>query len=158
MEGIVSTGIGRLVAIRLDPGEDILESITTFLQNEGIRNAVIISGIGTVDKCCLHFVTDITDPTKMDFKTWYDEPLEVVSIEGIIADGVPHLHMVISNNRQAWAGHIEPGCRVLFLCEIMIMETTGFMLTRVPKNAEASHPDSYIRMLTVQDTPSPQPA
>lgn len=57
--------------------------------------------------------------------------MELASIDGIIADGVPHLHTVVSDHEKAYAGHLEPGCRVLYLAEIVIMELEGDALTRI---------------------------
>ena len=137
----------KLHMLRLDAGEDILEGVLNFIAKEGIQDAVLVSGIGTVDQCCMHFVTTITDPTQMEFKKWTDTPLEVASIGGIIANGDPHLHMVVSTTEEAWAGHLEPGCRTLYLCELMFMETPGFDLIRKPKNTDKTHTDFAIKML-----------
>lgn len=47
-----------------------------------------------------------------------------------IADGIPHLHMVVSDHEKAYSGHLEPGCRVLYLCEIVIQEIDEVALVR----------------------------
>ena len=39
---------GQLVAIRLDPGEDVLLSIQAAVQEHGINSAVLISGVGSL--------------------------------------------------------------------------------------------------------------
>ena len=64
------------------------------------------------------------------FARWQDRPLEVASISGIIADGFPHLHTVISDHEKAYAGHLEPGCRILYLGEVVIQEILDQPLTR----------------------------
>jgi predicted DNA-binding protein with PD1-like motif len=102
-------------AIRLDKGDDLLESFEAFIKEHRIVDGVVVSGIGTLDQCHMHFVTTINDATQMEFKKWKDSPLEVASIDGIVANGEPHLHMVISNTERAWAGHVESGCRTLYL-------------------------------------------
>lgn len=150
MEAYMHSQHGSFYAIRLDKGDDLLNSIENFIEQNHIRDAVILSGIGTLDQCCMHFVTHTDDASKMDFKEWNDTPLEIASISGIIADGTPHLHMVVSTNENSWGGHVEPGCRTLYLCELMLMTLPGFYLTRTPKTTDISASDFYIKNLTVK--------
>ena len=49
----------------------------------------------------------------------------------MIAGGVPHLHMVVSDHEKAYSGHLEKGCRVLYLAEVVIIELDGAQLHRV---------------------------
>jgi hypothetical protein len=70
-------------------------------------------------------------PPVEHFEHWEDEPLELASIDGIIADGEPHLHAVVSDSEKAYSGHLEEGCRVLYLAEIVIVEINSLNLTRV---------------------------
>jgi len=140
--------LGRTFAVRLDKGDDVLSCINDFIHKEKIEDGVVVSGIGTLDQCVLHFVTHIDDASKMYFREWNDTALEVASIQGIIADGTPHLHMVVSDENTAWGGHLEPGCRTLFLCEIIIVEMPHFNLTRTNKSDDINNPDHLIRQLT----------
>lgn len=126
------------VAIRLDPGEDLLESIQCVLEREYIVDGVVVSGIGTFDRCVLHFVDTLNDPTSAIYKKWEEVPLEVNGIQGIIANGKPHLHATVSTADSAWCGHVEPGCRTLYLCEIMIQILPGFNLDRKPKQIDGA--------------------
>lgn len=139
--------IGRIFALRLDKGDDILGSVNELIRKENIKDGVVVSGIGTVDNCVLHFVTHTDDASKMFFKQWKDSPLEVASIQGIIADSKPHLHAVVSNHEQSWGGHLELGCRTLYLCEIMIIETPDFNLGRKPKVSDVNDADHLIMSL-----------
>jgi predicted DNA-binding protein with PD1-like motif len=127
-----STGeIGRVYVLRLDPGDYVLESINQFIQKENINNGVIVSAIGTLDKCVLHMVMTTGYPPVEHFERWDDKPLELASIDGIIADGKPHLHTVVSDHQKAYSGHLEEGSRVLYLAEIVIMELKSLDLTRI---------------------------
>ena len=42
---------------RLNQGDMLLESIKELIAKEGIKDAVVISAIGTLDMCVLHMVT-----------------------------------------------------------------------------------------------------
>ncbi len=122
--------LGRTVIVRLDQGDDVLESIVEALKIHGISDGYIASAIGTLDYCVLHMVMTTGYPPVEHFEKWEDKPLELASIAGIIANGVPHLHTVISDSKQAYAGHLEPGCRILYLGEIVIQELVGQKLKR----------------------------
>ena len=41
--------IGRVFVLRLDQGDMVLESINQLIADEGIKDAVVVSGIGTLD-------------------------------------------------------------------------------------------------------------
>ena len=123
--------VGRIFILRLDQGDFVLESINELIERENIKNGVVDSAIGTLNYCTLHMVMTTGYPPVEHFEKWEDKPLELASIDGIIADGVPHLHTVISDHEKAYAGHLEPGCRVLYLAEIVIMELEGDALTRI---------------------------
>lgn len=59
-------------------------------------------------------------------------PLELVSVSGLIADHKPHIHctMAIRGNKM-FTGHLEPGCKVLYLSEVAIGRLTGRPLKRI---------------------------
>jgi len=60
-----------------------------------------------------------------------EESLELLSVSGIIADGEPHLHGVVSQaDKQTYGGHIEPGCEVAYLAEIVIQKYPELSLVR----------------------------
>lgn len=122
MEIFTTKSSGRIFVLRLDPGDLLLESIRALIQQEHIRDAYIASAIGTLDYCVLHMVMTTSYPPVEHFERWEDKPLEVSSIDGLIADGIPHLHMVVSDHQKAYSGHVEEGCRVLYLAEIVIAE------------------------------------
>ena len=135
MKTFSSSGLGRVLVIRLDQGDMLLESITSACAEAGFTNAVVVSAIGTLDYCTMHMVMTTGYPAEEYFAVWEDKPLEVSSIDGIIAAGVPHLHMTVSNHEKAWAGHLEPGCRILYLGEVVVAELNDLSLER-HKNAK----------------------
>jgi len=126
-----STGeIGRIFAVRLDPGDYLLESIINLVHREKLKDAVVVSAIGTLDRYRVHVVMTTGYPPQNRFEHWKDKPLELASISGAIADGEPHLHIVVSDHEKAYAGHLEKGCRVLYLAEIVVIELKGLNLAR----------------------------
>ncbi len=122
---------GKVYTLRLDKGDYLLESIEELIKQEKIKNAVVVSGIGTLDYCVMHMVMTTGFPPVEHFEKWDDKPLELSSISGVIADGEPHLHMVVSDHKYAYSGHVERGCRVLYLSEIVIAEMKGYNFKRI---------------------------
>ncbi|NPV80588.1 MAG: DNA-binding protein [Firmicutes bacterium] len=129
MEVIDSLQTTRFVIIRLDPGELLLENIRKTIADLGLTNGVVVSAIGTLKKCRMHVTTYAGFPP-IDKFLEREGALELVHIQGIIADGEPHLHMTISDENCAYAGHLEDGCEVLYLAEIVIAKTDGMGLKR----------------------------
>src|SRR5665647_183115 len=138
MEYFSGQEIGRTFVLRLDPGDFVLESIKELIKKENIKDAVVVSGIGTLDYCVLHMVMTTGYPPVEHFERWDDKPLELASIDGYIADGKPHLHTVLSDHQKAYAGHLEEGCRILYLGEVVIMEVEDLKLTRLPDERKIS--------------------
>ena len=136
MEVFPGAQIAEVVALRLDRGEDVLASIEKAARERGIHTGVVISGIGTLARAQLHYITHTSFPPKNEFVE-YEGPIELLSIDGIIADFTPHLHTCLSVKDWTYMGHLEPGCRVLYLAEIAIARLEGVRLTR-RKNPETN--------------------
>jgi uncharacterized protein len=131
MEYFTKNTSGRVFAIRLDGGDDLLDCLMDFIKKEGIKDAFVASAIGTLDRCVLHMVMTTGYPPVEHYERWEDKPLEISSISGIFADGNPHLHMVVSDHEKAYSGHLHQGCRILYLAEIVIVELVPAGLKRV---------------------------
>ena len=131
MEIFTGGSFGKVHVLRIDRGEYLLENIENFIQEKNINNAVVLSAIGSVDYCVIHIATTTALPPVDKFIKWENKPLEIASINGVIASGSPHLHITVSDHEYAYAGHLEPGCRILYLCEIVIAETDGFDFHRI---------------------------
>jgi predicted DNA-binding protein with PD1-like motif len=120
----------NLIAIGLGPGEKLLESINDAIRTNKIRDGVVISGIGTLKRCHMHYVNTTSFPAENRFY-FVEEPLEIGSISGIVADYEAHLHMTVGcRDQQTYAGHLEEGCEVLYLAEILIMKLRDMELER----------------------------
>ena len=123
-------GPTELVTIGIKPGEMLLESIKEAIKQQNIKNGVVISGIGTLKTCQLHHITHTGFPPDNRFFT-INKPLELSSINGIIADGEPHLHTVVSfADEEVYSGHLENNSEVLYLAEVAILVFNDFKMTR----------------------------
>ena len=139
MEAFVSEKTGRTFVMKLVQGDDLLNSIQELITKENIENAVIVSGIATFDRSRMHMISTTGYPIGFYIDEKKDVPLEVVSIDGFICDGQPHVHCTISDRNQAYAGHLLEGCRILYLGEVVIQELLGMHIHRHLTEKGANH-------------------
>ena len=113
-----------IVFLSLHHGDDVLGSINTLIKEADLRNAVLMTGLGSLTKGHFHVIASNNYPPG-DVYIKLDGPLEIGHIAGIIANGEPHLHMtLLDKEHKTWAGHLEPGCEVLTLCELSLQRIT----------------------------------
>ena len=74
MDYFTADKVGRSVVLRLDQGDLVLESIEKVLEETGIQQGVVISGIGTLDQSVLHMVTTTGYPAVEYFDKKVDQP------------------------------------------------------------------------------------
>lgn len=130
MKLFTGEGIGRIIVLNLQRGDKLLEGIAEQLRKIGIKNAVVLSAIGSLQKAVFHRVTGMEASPVDEFVT-IEKPLELASLQGIVIDGQPHFHMVVSDLEQTYTGHLEENTVVLYLVEISIAEIKIPELARV---------------------------
>ena len=141
MKTIPYKGDFELITIGMGPGELLLEGIQEAITKHDIKNGVVLSGIGTFKKCRFHYITGTGIPPK-DATVTLEKPLELNSINGIIANGEPHIHIAVSCGEDAaYGGHLEPGSELAYLAEITILKCNGHALAR------ESDPSGHLRLL-----------
>lgn len=113
------TSFDQMFVARLKHGKDILEGLNEIVENEGIRNAVIITGIGSVTNFHVHVVDNSTFPSENKFIR-KDIPADVTNLTGYVIDGRVHAHLTLSDEHKAIGGHLEPGTTVFTFCVVTI--------------------------------------
>jgi predicted DNA-binding protein with PD1-like motif len=132
-----SMNLSRIHIVRVDPGEDVLESIGRFLKQAGIQQAVVLGGYGTLAAYHLHWVAHNRIPTETLFRRGQGG-IEILAMNGLVVGGEPHIHVALSTPDGAFGGHLEPGCIAYVLCEVFFGEVEGVPLSRqrVPVSVE----------------------
>lgn len=118
---IESVDIKRVVMIRINPGDDILEALRTAVGQSGIRNGMIINGLGSTRAHHYHVVSSNDIPPTEEFPR-AEAPRDLVSVSGLIMEGRVHAHICISDDRRAEGGHLEPGTIALTFAIIGIAD------------------------------------
>ena len=134
MDCFVTNSDLRHFIIRLDKGEEVLESITQIIDKHKIKNDIVVSGIINLSDERINMVTTTTYPAIETFPEWENVPMELCSVSGIIADGEPHLHIVFSDLKNTYSGHMELGCKTLYLCELVLEEIPISLVRKKDKN------------------------
>lgn len=120
---------GRIITVSLRRGEMLLEGIQQAIEEAGIRDAAIISCVGTLSSMTWHRVTSLDMKPKEEYPTVCG-PLELCAVQGLVVAGTPHLHIICADQNSTYAGHLEPGCEVLYLAEVVLLELAGKPLRR----------------------------
>ncbi|HEV8617578.1 MAG TPA: PPC domain-containing DNA-binding protein [Methylomirabilota bacterium] len=121
---------GSIVVARLAYGEDLLASLQDICRREKIRNGVIVTGFGSLTDIAVTGVVGPAFPPRRFYKRTHPRGVEILAISGVIADYHVHAHLVLGTRARAFGGHLEPGCVVLSLAEIVIMRVDGVKLAR----------------------------
>lgn len=130
--------LGRVVALRLRPGTDVLLGLEEACKRAGINNGVILSAIGSLDSPC--FCDPVELPTNAGYG--YGEtlhltgPIELAGASGIICHDDEgntnlHVHMTVTDRHgNAHGGHLVEGTKVLLTVDVIIAEIEGVVMGR----------------------------
>ncbi|MHC4173067.1 MAG: PPC domain-containing DNA-binding protein [Planctomycetota bacterium] len=107
----ISSNFNRIVVARFKYGTDLLDGLKKAVKKERIKNAAILSGMGSLTSYHVHSVDNTTFPTKnVFFKA--EAPQDLLNVNGYVIDGRVHAHITFSDEEKALGGHLEPGTSV----------------------------------------------
>ena len=130
--------LGRVIAVRLKPGTDVLLGLQEACERNGINNGVILSAIGSLQDP--HFCNPVELPTKAGYG--YGEtlhltgPIELTNASGIICHDDEgntnlHVHMTVTDRHgNAHGGHLVEGTKVLLTVDVILAEIEGLVMGR----------------------------
>ena len=130
--------LGRVIAVRLKPGTDVLLGLQEACERNGINNGVILSAIGSLQDP--HFCNPVELPTKAGYG--YGEtlhltgPIELTNASGIICHDDQgntnlHVHLTVTDRHgTAHGGHLVEGTKVLLTVDVILAEIEGLVMGR----------------------------
>ena len=124
-----SLAVEKIHILRVDPGEDVLLAVKQFLNETGLRQAVVMGGYGTLAEYHLHWVKHNRIPPVNTYGKG-EGGIEILAMNGLVVEGEPHIHVALSTLAGAFGGHLEEGCIAYVLCEIFLAEVSGATLNR----------------------------
>jgi uncharacterized protein len=107
----VSSEIKRVVVVRFKYNTDLLEGLRQAVKNEKIKNAVILSGVGSVTRYHVHAVHNTTLPAKLAY-TERAAPMDLIAVNGYVLGGRIHAHITMTDDQKAFGGHLHEGTTV----------------------------------------------
>ncbi len=116
----ISGHFDRVVILRFKYNADLLAGMEKMVKQEGIRNGVILSALGSVTGYQIHQVSNRTFPSKDTFVKNPTAPADVIGMNGYIINGRVHAHMTLANPDKAFGGHLEPGTTVFTFAAVTI--------------------------------------
>ena len=122
-----TTHVVKTIVARMEPGEDILETLESLVLKNNIGAGHLML-IGAISGATLGYF----DLETQEYKIFtVDEDLEVTSCIGNIAssqDGTPvvHAHLVAADEKgTSYSGHLMKGCKVSVTIEVIITVLEG---------------------------------
>ncbi len=107
----VSSQFERIVVVRLKRGMDLLDGLRKAVAQEKIRNAAILSGVGSLTSYHVHAVSNTTLPAQnIYYKA--EGPQDLLNVNGFVLNGRVHAHIVFSDDQKGLGGHLESGTTV----------------------------------------------
>lgn len=125
---IESGTIKRLHVVRLNHGDDILVSLREAVKQKNIQHGVILGAIGSTTSYHFHVVSSPEMPPAELYPKG-EGAFDIATMTGFIFNGRVHCHIIFSDDKIAFGGHLEEGCRVLTFNVVTIGEVEGMDLT-----------------------------
>ena len=110
----------RVLILRFKYDADLLAGIEKMVKQEKVRNAVILSAIGSVRNYQVHQVSNRVFPSKNTFVKDPSAPADIIGMSGYIIAGRIHAHISLANPDRAFGGHLEPGTNVFTFAAVTI--------------------------------------
>lgn len=110
----------RIVTLRFKFGTDLLAGLQKMVAEQKIKNAVFLSGAGSVRGYQLHQVSNRDMPSKNMFEKDPTSPADLISVNGYIVNGKIHCHVTLAQPDHVIGGHLEPGTEAFTFAAITI--------------------------------------
>jgi predicted DNA-binding protein with PD1-like motif len=107
----LSTEIKGVVLVRLKYNTDLLAGLQQAVKDEKIKNAVILSGVGSVTSYHVHAVSNTTLPATLAYSE-HAGPMDLIAVNGYVLGGRIHAHITMTDDKKAFGGHLHEGTKV----------------------------------------------
>lgn len=122
----------RILVLRFKYETDLLAGLEKMVGDNNIRNAVILSGIGSVKSYHIHAVSNRSFPSKNIFMKDPTGAADIVSMNGYVIDGRIHCHLTLADADHSFGGHLESGTKVFTFAVVTVgVFKKGIDLSRV---------------------------
>lgn len=117
---------GRFLAIRLEPGEDLIDGVQRARLQIGASAMAVVTCVGSLTKVLIRHANRPEG-------TRYQGHFEITSLVGTVDPAGEHLHLTITDGEgRAFGGHLLPGSAVYTTAEIVLLILSDIAFTREP--------------------------
>jgi predicted DNA-binding protein with PD1-like motif len=102
----------RIVVLRFKFDADLLAGLEKMVAERHIKNAVILTAMGSVRGYHIHQVSNRDFPSKDMFEKDPNAPADIIGMSGYVMNGRIHPHITLATPDRAFGGHLEPGTHV----------------------------------------------
>ena len=145
----------RVHVLRLQPGEDLLESLWRYARVTKLRAASIVSIVGSLTTTNIRYAND-------DYGTALSGHFEIVSLVGNIdlqspvdqfkGKGAGHVHISISDEAGATVGgHLLAGNIIYTTAEITLLEIVDGIFKRFPDDGPTGSGYNELKIFTYEN-------
>jgi predicted DNA-binding protein with PD1-like motif len=120
---VLSSRFDRVLVLRAKNKTDLLTEMEKQVKAQNIKNAVILSGIGSVRGYRFHNVAGRDYPVPDMFVSVPNTPADLIGMNGYVVNGVIHAHIILAlgdNKGTTISGHLEKGTEVLTFAVITL--------------------------------------
>jgi len=110
----------QILVLRFKFGTDLLAGIDSMVKVNHVRNAVILSGMGSVRGYHIHVVSNRTFPSKNMFVKDPTAPADIINTNGYVINGRVHAHVTLADADKSFGGHLEYGTPVFSFAVVTI--------------------------------------
>ncbi|WP_207102547.1 PPC domain-containing DNA-binding protein [Paracoccus shandongensis] len=120
------TSPGRFVAVRLEPGADLIAGLRAVQRRTGAAAMAVVTCVGSLTSVLIRHA-DKPEGTR------YAGHFEITTLAGTIDPGGEHLHLTIADGEgRAFGGHLLPGSSVYTTAEIVLLLLDRLSFAREP--------------------------
>jgi len=135
---VLNVKFERVLVLRAKNKTDLLTEMEKQVKAQNIKNAVILSGIGSVRGYRFHNVTGRDYPVPDMFVSAPNTPADFIGMNGYVVNGVIHAHIILAlgdNKGTTVSGHLEKGTEVLTFAVV----TLGVLNTDLGRVDDATY-------------------
>jgi predicted DNA-binding protein with PD1-like motif len=141
----------EIIAVRVDAGEDLLESLGRAAAETQVAAGAIVAGWGTLEHIRLEVPATLAYPSTV-YAVEKQGPGQIVSAQGAVVGGAVELYLTVARRNELHAGQVMQGTRALHTAEFTLLRAGNARWTRVP------HPQTAVPLLQAAAPPGAPPS
>ena len=113
-----------LHAVRLQPGDDLLEALKSWTTRSGVTAAGVVTCVGSLRQAHLRLAN-------RDSGSRFHQKMEILALSGTLSPDGPHLHVCLADgDGRTLGGHVLDGCLVHTTAELVIASLPDITFSR----------------------------